>query len=359
MHSALAALVLSLSLPHGAPEPSTDCPCADVAPVAPVATIGAATGAEDERRRGMKDEIAPLVAAFESAWAAGEAPALVAALDAFAPFDNDDVVALCARALRFTVGAAEAERIAKDQVEVQEPQAREQPRFGEEALDDAAFEALLEAKRAEVLELRRHEGAAVVAEAASRQLAGIETKKSVKALVDALADPAVAVNPFAHRHVVDALGEHEETSKQVEDALCELLATFPDLDRARLASAQHPHLPRTTPYTRPLIGAAGYFARRGTTRKAVVEALIDGLMYGADETDSGTTTFELPDGEVVSFDFSGDLGSIDDTSIKAVARECSRALQVVTRERFAPCSRAAQEQARVWLAEKGKKAGIK
>lgn len=358
MHSALAALVLSLpQLPSVAVAPS-------VAPLhaAPASTppaIAAAHRADDERRRGMKDEIAPLVAAFESAWAAGEAPAIVAALDAFAPFDNDDIVALCARALRFTVGAAEAERIAKDQVEVQEPKVREQPRFGEEALDDAAFEALLEAKRAEVLELRRHEAAADVAEAACRQLAGIETKKSVKAMLDALVDPAVSVNPYAHRHVVDALGEHEETSKQVEDALCDLLATFPDLDRTRLASAEHPQLPRTTPYTRPLIGAAAYFARRGTTRKAVVESLIDGLMYGADETDSGTTTFDLGNGEVVSFDFSSVLDSIDDSSIKAVARECSRALQVVTRERFAPCSRSAQEQARAWLADKGKKAGIK
>jgi len=361
MLSALAALVLSAPT-HGQLAPTSlfhgDATVGD-------AEVGAPTAAFvlDERRRGMKEEIVPVTAAFEAAMASGDSHQVIAALAGFAPFNNDDVVVMCGRALRYVASPAESDAITKDQIEVKDAEAKNRPRIDIEGvtitdqITDEEFAQLIETKRAEVIEFRRHELAGTVAAAAAAHLSDIVTKKAVKTLVDALDDPLVAINPFAHASVVDALMDHDETSKQIEDALCDLLATFPDLDRNRLASAHHPQLPRTTPYTKPLIRAGAYFARRGCTRKAVVEKLIDGLMYGADETDKNSQTIDLGNG--ISFEFSFNLDDIDDSSIKAVARECSRALQVITRQRYAPCYAPAQEAARVWLDKEGKKAGIK
>jgi hypothetical protein len=350
MLSALAALVLSAPLSNQL-APTSLSP-RDAASEPAAAVLG-------ERRRGMKEEVEPLVAAFEAAMASGDAPQVVAALGQFTPFNNDDIVVLCGRALRYAASPAEVAAITKDQIEVKDDEARKAPRIGydEEPLTDEEFEKLIESKRAEVIEYRCYELAGTVAAAAATQLGDIVTKKALKTLVDALDDPLVSINPFAHKSVVDALMYHDEGGKQVEDALCDLLGTFPHLDRSRLASEEHPQLPRTTPYTMPLIRAGAYFARRGCTRKAVVEKLIDGLMYGADENDKNTQTIDLGNG--MTFDIEFNLDDIDDSSIKAVARECSRALQVITKQRYAPCRPSAQEAARVWLAKEGKKAGIK
>lgn len=361
MLSALAALVLSAS-----PTPAFT-PAAERLGAHNEAHTVAHSGAPSatalgERRRGMKEEVAPVVAAFEAAMVSGDAKQVVAALAAFEPFNNDDLVVLLGRALRYTASQAEIDAITKDQVEVKDGEARKQPRITingveQDEISDEEFAQIIESKRDEVIEYRCHELAGTVAAAAAVHLGDIVTKKALKTLVDALDDPLVAINPFAHKSVVDALMYHDESSKQIEDALCDLIATFPDLDRHRLASDEHPQLPRTTPYTLPLIRAGAYFARRGCTRKAVVEKLIDGLMYGADEEDKNRQKIDLGNGVYVEISFN--LDDIDDSSIKAVARECSRALQVITRQRYAPCYPPAQEAAREWLSKEGKKAGIK
>lgn len=174
-------------------------------------------------------------------------------------------------------------------------------------------------------------------------------------LVRILRLPAVRVNPFSRSEVIRALARSERSSKTIDDELCRLIASAERIDQEIMRLVPMPRRGGSSSAmpmgVGPILEAVRYYERRGTKRRKVVSALIDGLMFGHDPKDK----------EPAKVNGSPIVLRHEDPAVevaRSIGRACSLALFACTGKAYPTLSREAQNAAKEWLKLEGKDAGF-
>jgi hypothetical protein len=174
-------------------------------------------------------------------------------------------------------------------------------------------------------------------------------------LVRILKLPAVRANPFSRSEVIRTLALFERSSTAIDDELCKLIASTERIDQEFMRRVPTPlyyfRSPAVPVGMEPIVEAVRYYVRRGTSRRKVVNTLIDGLMFGHDPKEK----------EPAKVNGSPIVLEHEDPAVevaRAIGRECSVALFACTGEAYPTLSREAQAAAKEWLKREGKDAGF-